>query len=514
MRQRSDRRGSSSSVVSGILRFMRRPVVFAASLGICSAAFVALGCASSTPAATRAANGDPWAVRVDGRVFRDGLGRQRLFHGYNTKVKGLFDPELSGGRAPQETFPDLTEQNFADFEALGFNVLRIPVNWSAIEPEPLQYSQAFLTKLDALRAQARAHGIHLLLDMHQDAYSKEIGQDGAPLWAIVPEPKPEQLRSGPYSEGWRLDEIVVQAGWNFFRDKTARDGRSLQTAHIAAASFMVSHVASDTTILGIEAFNEPIPPIVGGFTFLRDFHEKFAARMNAIDGSLPVFFEPEALRNQSDRAEKPETPWSVGPGVYAPHVYTAWFSQPSQDNWASEDPKVLEASVLRTEEEAAAWQTPLFIGEFGCDQSITRGPKWLHEELKLQDRVLASSTAWQREPGLWGLYDEEGKLRPVTSALVARSWPRAVAGDLLAIERTSAESMTIRFRGSAVTEKADHDVSVSDAYWKTVSISCDGQPVTPAKATGHVTFRCGTATGEHTLTLTGTVRDEVKAITW
>lgn len=495
---------------------MRRFFAGTLAAGLLGTAITFGGCASpaTTAGPTRSANGDSWAVRVEGRAFRDGLGRQRLFHGYNAKVAGLFDPVLSGGRTPQETFPDLTEQNFADFEALGFNVLRIPVNWSAIEPEPLQYSAAFLTRLDALRAQARAHGIHLLLDMHQDAFSKEIGQDGAPLWAIVPEPKPEQLRSGPYNEAWRVDDLVLQAGWNFFRDKSARDGRSLQDAHIAAAKYMVSHVASDTTILGIEAFNEPVPPIVGGFTFLRDFHERFAAVMKKVDASLPVFFEPEALRNQSDRSEKPETPWTAGPGVYAPHIYTGWFTQPSQNNWESEDPKVLEASVLRAEDEAATWQTPMFITELGCDQSIARGPRWLHEELKLQDRVLASSTVWQREPGDWGLYDNDGKLRPVTAAVVGRSWPRAIAGNLLAIERASATSMTIRFTGTSVTESADHDVSVSDAYWKTVTIQCDGAAVTPVKHTGHVTFRCGSATGDHTITLTGTATEAMNTMAW
>ncbi len=511
------RRRHLSEVPAGsTLAAMRLPATLATvavGFGILVSA-AACSNSASPPPASRSANGDPWAVRVEGRVFRDGLGRQRLFHGYNAKVKGLFDPELSGGRQAQEEFPDLTEQNLADFEALGQNVLRIPINWSIVEPEPGQYNPAVLAKLDGLRALARKHGIHLLLDMHQDAYSKEIGQDGAPLWAIVPEPRPDQLREGPYKEEWRLDEIVINAGWNFFRDKAARDGRSLQDAHIAATKYVVAHVASDTTILGIEAFNEPVPPIVGGFTFLRDFHERFAKVMNAVDRSLPVFFEPEALRNQSDRSERPETPWAVGPGVYSPHIYTAWFTQPSQNNWESEDPKVLEKSMLGALEEAQAWQTPLFVTEFGCDQSIPRGPRWLHEEMKLQDRTLASATAWQREPGDWGIYDKQGVLRPVTAALVGRSWPRAIAGDLLAIERPSAESMTIRFRGAEVTGRADHDVSVTDAYWKTVSIACDGAPVTPAKAVGHVTFRCGTTSGEHTITLSGTVRDEVKSIAW
>ena len=105
-------------------------------------------------------------------------------------------------------------------------------------------------------------------------------------------------------------------------------------------------------------------------------------------------------------------------------------------------------------------------------------------------------------------------MRPVTAAVVGRSWPRAIAGDLLAIERPTAERTTIRFRGTAVTERADHDVSVSDAYWKTVSISCDGQPVTPTKASGHVTFRCGTASGEHVIALEGVVTDAMKSIPW
>ena len=74
--------------------------------------------------------------------------------------------------------------------------------------------------------------------------------------------------------------------------------------------------------------------------------------------------------------------------------------------------------------------------------------------------------------------------------------------------------MTIRFTGTSVTESADHDVSVSDAYWKTVTIQCDGAPVTPVKHTGHVTFRCGSATGDHTVTLTGTPTDAMNTMAW
>ena len=76
------------------------------------------------------------------------------------------------------------------------------MNWSSLEPQPKQYSQAFLDKLTAVLGLARAHHFYVFIDMHQDAYSKEIGEDGAPLWAIVP--PPPALLSGPSDDSRRL----------------------------------------------------------------------------------------------------------------------------------------------------------------------------------------------------------------------------------------------------------------------------------------------------------------------
>src|SRR2546430_13262944 len=82
---------------------------------------------------------DPNAVHVAGGVFRDGVGRQLLFRGYNAKVNGIYDAQFDDGRAPNETFPDFDEASAAKFEELGFDVLRLPINWSAIEPKPRKY---------------------------------------------------------------------------------------------------------------------------------------------------------------------------------------------------------------------------------------------------------------------------------------------------------------------------------------------------------------------------------------
>ena len=56
----------------------------------------------------------------------------------------------------------------------------------------------FLDNLTRVVTSCRSHGIYVLLDLHQDAWSKEIGEDGAPLWAISP--APEMLLSGPLTD--------------------------------------------------------------------------------------------------------------------------------------------------------------------------------------------------------------------------------------------------------------------------------------------------------------------------
>src|SRR4029077_18869986 len=112
-------------------------------------------------------------------------------------------------------------------------------SWSALEPHPQQYAEAFLQKVAAVVDMAWRHHIHVILDMHQDAYSKEIGEDGAPLWAIVPPPL--HLLQGPLTDlnQRRLSGVAITAGNKFFGNAPATDGRPLQDAFVAAVQQLV-----------------------------------------------------------------------------------------------------------------------------------------------------------------------------------------------------------------------------------------------------------------------------------
>ena len=368
---------------------------------------------------TPATRTDPNAVHVVGTTFRDTQGRQLLFRGYNAKVTTLFDVTFDDGRTPEESFPDLSEAETARIEQLGWNVLRIPISWSGLEPQPQQYPQAFLQKLDGVLAMAHEHAFYVIIDLHQDAYSKEIGEDGEPLWAIVP--PPTMLLQGPYDDSRRTTAQVLNAGYSFFDDDLATDGRDLQGAYVTAIQQVAAHVVGDPAVLGYEAFNEPV---VLDYQKLDAFHQTFAAGIHAIDADAPVLFEPVSTRNETDDAVVTQTPWSSGPGAYAVHIYTGIFSKTVTWDATHMDPSVLGPSMAHADVERAAWGTPMFVTEFGCDQTQVQGPPWMSAELNLQDQYLASSTAWEFSGlGAWGFHDDAGNERPTTTHIMARMFP-------------------------------------------------------------------------------------------
>ena len=456
------------------------------------------GCAGDGPGSPPAQSELP-AVQVQGTTFRDSMNRQVLLRGYNARVQGIFDVTFDDGRTALEDIPPFAERDAQRLEELGLNVLRLAVNWSGLEPQPQQYSDSYMQRIDAVVDLGRRHHFYVLIDMHQDAYSKEIGEDGAPLWAIVPPPR---LLEGPLTDldSRRSSPQVLAAFASFFRNRPGPDGRGLQDAFVAAVQQLVKRYAGNPAVIGYDALNEPV---VFNDAPLDVFHARFAAGVHAVDGNAAIFFEPTGLRNSADAARIPAAPWANGAGVYAPHIYTTIFSPPF-DGWASEDPAVLAPSMASAAQEAQGWGTPLFIGEFGTDQSVDRGPRWLEAELDLQDQYLASGTIWVwRETGVWGLVDSDGNPRPATVRVVSRPYPRAVAGDLVGIERPGPGLLRVRYRATGATASVPHEVSASTDYRTSFEVRCDGARVPVTHFTGRVEFTCPAAGDEHVFELAG-----------
>jgi hypothetical protein len=75
-----------------------------------------------------------------------------------------------GGRCPPNSAtvwqPPLYRSDLAEMAAFGFNVLRLPLSWSLLEPEPGRYDRLYLDRIAQVVGWAREAGIYVILDMH------------------------------------------------------------------------------------------------------------------------------------------------------------------------------------------------------------------------------------------------------------------------------------------------------------------------------------------------------------
>jgi endoglycosylceramidase len=263
--------------------------------------------ASSAPAAPQV--GHP-LVAVHGPHARlaDDLGRQILLRGVNDNQLGEYyvdDP------SNPSTIP-LTAGDFERMAGFGFDVVRLIVSWSKLEPQPGVIDAGYIAAIKQAIEWARAADVYVIVDMHQDAWgpsiatppgttctpplSGNVGWDGAPAWATITD--------GASTCKLQVREIapaVARAFTSFYGDRVAPDGVGIQTHLVRAWAALAAAVADDPAVAGYDLLNEPNPGELLGVAevvALGAFYERAItairnAELSAPDGfAHPVLFEP------------------------------------------------------------------------------------------------------------------------------------------------------------------------------------------------------------------------------
>jgi len=336
-------------------------------------------------------------------AIRDQHGRQLILRGAN--VTALQDnyqvnPWLAAS-AP------LTDADLAQMRSLGFNVIRLAISWSALEPKRGQINQAYLRRIKQTVAQAASHGIYTIIDMHNDGWSKYIysrgpcskgsipvqGYDGAPKWASLTGGASACLdieRQGKLSP-------AVRAAWdNFWRNK-----EHIRSALVKTWGKLARALAHNPAVAGYDLLNAPLTVGSKQLKALGSFYgqciQSIRLAEKRVHGfSHMVFFNP----NLNWSSNPPLSEHSPTPGftkdhniVFSAHIYAG-------ANGGGENPLSLTERLLRRQTDqvkarAKQYKTAVWVAEWGFASGTLAGLDKIRLEARVLDRLQWGNSWWQ-----------------------------------------------------------------------------------------------------------------------
>ncbi|MFF5228982.1 cellulase family glycosylhydrolase [Dactylosporangium sp. NPDC000521] len=363
----------------------------------------------------------------------DVTGRQVILRGVN--VNQLIDYYLRDPAVPA-TQP-LTDGDFAQMAAMGFNVIRLGMSWSLLEPERGRFDESYLREIQAAVAAAKAHGIYTVLDMHQDAWGNALarpsercggattpttGWDGAPAWATITDGTAHcQFLARD------LAPAVATAFGNLYSD---RDG--IQTELVRTWAFVARAFAGEPAVAGYDLLNEPgigpNPPTSSGLLLGR-FYDAAITAIRAAENSAGgfahiAFFQPSVLWSGLGFDVTPPPGFTADRQlVFAPHPYSESISM---DQSLGLTIASIERNLTVSARAAAAYGAALWPGEWGWFGDPAADGAKVRRFAAAQDRLGIGGAFW-----VW----RQGCGSPETGADAATS------GNLVAVDcRTGAST--------------------------------------------------------------------------
>jgi endoglycosylceramidase len=369
---------------------------------------------------------------ADERFVDDG-GRQVVLRGANAGGRSKLPPFY-----PFELEPDFNAalSRYVDvLKSLGSNVVRLLIIHEAAEPVRGQYDEGYLTHYDRMVTAFTQRGMRVIIDSHQDVFSRRFCGDGFPDWML-----PERYRNRPHRSDckiWELRYWTRATMQSFGRFWSNEDG--IRDRYIELFRMLADRYCDQPAVIGFEPMNEPFPGwpgIVRYATWHRDqlypFYEGVGRAVQSVDERYLLFSDISPLENMgiwNASRKRPE----VSNLVLAPHYYdlgylrVLWFHPGG-------GPETMRKGLKKHLELARAWNVPTFVGEFGVSMHREDADEYLTRLYTVFDELHLSGTIWEASmsPLLWnlrnkGILEADGSPKPPTLA-VDRPYPRAVAG--------------------------------------------------------------------------------------
>ncbi len=397
------------------------------------------GCSDASEPSAAPATVPVKVVAPGGAVYpADASGRAMVLRGW----------EFSRDACPDDPFAD-AERELPAMAALGYDAVRVPINWECIEPTEGRYDEAYLASYDRLFASAAAAGVLLTPDLNAHF----------PAW-ILEKTGRQKVSDSPLSS--HGDPQFIGA-YGLVYDDAAVHAHLLEVWRMMALRWR-----DEPALFGWDLWNEPwYDPIPTGAS-LGDFDAAMAAEqtkltpwyqevtdaIRGIDRQHWILLEPFwggvaslAKPTRLGVIHDPE-----GKVAYAPHVYDLAMEAGGDYAPASHFLADYWEAVIRYPTEQSL---PLLVWEWGPrDPTTPNAAAYVQGVLDGIDAHAAGSMAfaWCKGLGGWCGLDANGRPGGANAVLVGATAPRIAGTPLRMTHHDGVFHLEYAPSGQGVTE--------------------------------------------------------------
>jgi hypothetical protein len=356
-------------------------------------------------------------------LYRDGIyfrsrtdGRYILFRGVCFGPTAKLPPYLpihSPEDWPRfETYLDL-------LLACGFNVMRLPFSWAALEPhcDPTKpiYNLDYFEKFFEIVEHLTNKGFTIFIDIHQDLLQAAYGGNGFPTWVREDGATDSAflLNTPLWGLNYVMNKGLRRSFTQFWRNSITNTTVTPPLIKFAARDrfldmieFVAARAAKHARVLGVEIVNEPHPAELDAEAFerelLTDFYREATQRIRKHSKELFVMLAPQSDWNVNLRSDKRYRSLLRNSGteddrlIFAYHYYdsllTGLHGLHFHERKREEYLEAVEIGVQQAKEK----EMLPFLTEFGSRQNWFRGVtrRHMHWHFEAVERALVSSTYW------------------------------------------------------------------------------------------------------------------------
>lgn len=342
----------------------RRPTTLSLAVGAVVGATLLAGCGYTSGVDSVDAGQVIGWLRTEGRRVVDANGHAVRLLGVDIAMgtgdgypgaEARLRTGCAGWRTPSAQDLDLIRK-------MGFNSVRLGVSWADLEPRPPRtrdgkvlhtYNALYLRDLDSVVRGLTRSGIVVFLAMQQANWSPAFRDVrtmfGRPMCQGVGMP------SWLYPDPSRITRSTAELA--FFRN-----AQGALTGYSAAWRFLAARWAHNRSVVGADMLNEPFTVSSPGETgaLLANLYRKVGRAIRSANRNLLLVFQDTRWQNGGGLTLPGPPPWPNA--VYSFHLYTR--------EWRPDGFAKTAALLAR----AAAWNVPLWIGEFDAFGYASPGP--------------------------------------------------------------------------------------------------------------------------------------------